>query len=283
MIKKYESFLFEMAAVKKTEIDHYLSLYDRQRSSSGLIGINDKFATKIKALSEYFDEFFTNLASNHNLNVDDDFKEMQKVMDRTGFTIDFIKKLFSEDVLKITHEHFPWFVRKHKLDELNGYIDVYLYKISELINVIDNWRPDLGGRGWPETAFESPEEIFIKYEYGYHKTSYGRLLMNQLDITEDDFKDNLANNFWRFYLDWNLNASKIISIMEEEEVRLSIRKGNKVILLAYEFWSMFDDFIKQGWQGIKTYEDFLDNLSKFLENRNFKNIEVENIVVEFEI
>lgn len=283
MIKKYESFLFEMAAVKKYEIDHYLSLDDRHKSSNGLIGINNKFASKIKALGEYFDQYFTSLASNHDLSVDVDFNEMQKIMDRTGFTIDFIKKLFSEDVLKVTREHFPWFVRKNALDEVNGYIDVYLYKISELIK--EDWRPELGGRGWGEYIFESIEEVFIKYSYGYHKTSYGRLFMEQLNITEDFFIEKIGNNFWRFYIEWNLNInmSKVINIMDDEGTKLSIIKDNKVILLAYEFWSMFDDFIKNDVKGVKTYEDFLDNLSKFLESRNFKNIEVENITVEFEI
>ena len=59
---------------------------------------------------------------------------------------------------------------------------------------LDYRRVELGGPGWGGMVDE-PEESIIRYSYGYHKTKYGQLMMEQLGITQEDFKEYASKGF----------------------------------------------------------------------------------------
>ena len=281
MIKKYDGFILEMAAIKPAVVDHYIEL----KNKKSIIETRDTWAKKIKSLSDYYDNYFSELASNHNLNVDDDFKEMQSLMDKTGFTIEVIKKLFSKEVCELTHEYFPFFIRKNRLDEINGYVDVYLYKIYELIYNHDGWKPQLGGWGWSEDALSTPEEVIIKYEYGYHKTSYGRLLLDKIDVSETEFLNKVSDSIWNAFIEENLpkNSSKIFKIIsEEEDLDLVTKRGDYTILNIYLFWSMFDEYItsEPSIGKVNNFEDFRSLFNNFLKSKKINIIEEDEIITK---
>ena len=197
MIKKYQQFLLEK--VKQSDFDRNFQKIDSHQKidqfdpelnseKSYMENLRNEFAKKIKGLSEYFDSFFSNLASS-NGNPEEDFEEMQKIIDKTGFTLDVIKKLFSKKVCQLTSEYFPYFIHQNRLDSINGYVDIYLYMINEKLEISKmtgvSHTVDLGGQGFDKDM--DAQEWIIKYAYGYHKTPYGKLFVKQLGLTPDQF------------------------------------------------------------------------------------------------
>lgn len=202
MIKKYEQFILEK--VKQSEFDTYF-----QRIYSGITSTSEQsymmrmrkdLANKIKGLSEYFESYFSNLASS-NGNPEEDFEEMQKIINKTGFTLNIIKKLFSKKVCELTSEYFPYFIHQNRLDTINGYVDIYLYMINEKLEIskmtgVDH-KIDLGGQGFEKSM--DAQEWIIKYAYGYHKTPYGQLFIKQLGLTPDQFVEYTFANIKEYF------------------------------------------------------------------------------------
>jgi hypothetical protein len=211
MIKKYEQFILEK--VKQTEFDTYFQRIDSHQKvdqftpelkneKSYMDRMRKDFANKIRNLSEYFDSFFSNLASS-NGDPNSDFEEMQRIIDKTGFTLDVIKKLFNKKVCQLTSEYFPYFIHQNRLDIINGYIDVYLYMINEKLEISKmtgvEHQIDLGGQGFDKSM--DSQEWIIKYAYGYHKTPYGQLFIKQLGLTPDQFVEYTFMNIKEYFDD----------------------------------------------------------------------------------
>ena len=197
MIKKYQQFLLEK--VKQSDFDRNFQKIDSfervevftpelKHEKEYMEKLRNEFARKIKGLSEYFDSWFSNLASSSG-DPEEDFNDMQKIIDKTGFTLDVIKKLFSKKVCESTGEYYPYFIHRNRLDTINGYIDVYLYMLDEKLEISEmtgvSHTVDLGGQGFDKDMDAS--EWIIKYAYGYHKTPYGKLFIKQLGLTPDQF------------------------------------------------------------------------------------------------
>ena len=211
MIKKYEQFILEK--VKQIEFDTYFQRIDSHQKvdqfttelkheKSYMDRMRKDFASKINGLSEYFESYFSNLASS-NGNPEEDFEEMQKIIDKTGFTLDVIKKLFNKKVCQLTSEYFPYFIHQNRLDIINGYIDVYLYMINEKLEISKmtgvEHQIDLGGQGFDKSM--DSQEWIIKYAYGYHKTPYGQLFIKQLGLTPDQFVEYTFMNIKEYFDD----------------------------------------------------------------------------------
>jgi len=197
MIKKYEQFILEKVNQKSFDnyfnnIDKFDNIAFRQRGMDSeveyMLNMRKEFAQKIKGLSEYFDSFFSNLASS-NGNPEEDFNDMQRIIDKTGFTLEVIKKLFSKKVCQLTSEYYPYFIHQNRLDTINGYIDVYLYMLDDKLKISETsgvqHSVDLGGQGFDKNM--DAQEWIIKYAYGYHKTPYGKLFIKNIGLTPDQF------------------------------------------------------------------------------------------------
>jgi hypothetical protein len=146
-----------------------------------------EFSDTIQTLAiRFFKKSFSSLASNIDSKPDEDFEEMQRMLNRAGFTLDMLKKLFNPIVSVFTSQDFHEFIERNSLDEKNGYIDIYLYKLNEKLDL--NTTVYLGGEGWGYALETEPEEEYvIKYSYGYHKTPYGKLFLDQMGISKDEF------------------------------------------------------------------------------------------------
>ena len=146
-----------------------------------------EFGDSIKSLSErFFRSSFSGLAQNINSNPEQDVEEMQRILNRAGFTIEILKKLFNPVISVFTSESFARFIETNSLDDENGYVDIYLYKLNEQLDL--NTTVFLGGAGWGDALNDNPEEEYVvKYSYGYHKTPYGKLFLEQIGISKDEF------------------------------------------------------------------------------------------------
>jgi len=111
-----------------------------------------------------------------------DFIELQKDIDESGWNLNSIVNLFQNKVSPINFEDF---IHSYGLDSKNGMVDIYLYKLSEQLGM-DADIVELGGGGWSEYA-TNEEEVLIRYSYGYHHTKYGELMLKQAGISKENF------------------------------------------------------------------------------------------------
>ena len=170
-----------------------------------------------------------------NTNPEEDYKEMQNLMDRRGWDIQSIKNLFSTKVDEICGYGIGDFVKGKKTDkfnniltklntqrintsilsnigdpfvnflnEQNGHTDIYLYFTFKQLGLNPDFI-DLGGEGW--STYTDKEEIIIRYRYGYHHTKYGQMMLKQMNYTQEEFKEraleklqDLIFDEWHFRL-----------------------------------------------------------------------------------
>lgn len=211
----------------------------------------DDFFESILSLDRFYGSSFSRLAGS-GYNPDEDFDEMQKMLNRAGFTLDVIGKLFNPAVSIFLHQDFNNFVESG-LDDKSGYIDMYLYKLNEKFNL--NTTVWLGGYGWGDYLNDQPEEEYIvKYAYGYHKTKYGKMFLEQMKISREDFidrayeylKDYLKENVYpRIYSDIK-NMAQVGYASKITEINLEIDKyiildDDRFIIRYLEMCNDFND------------------------------------------
>jgi hypothetical protein len=150
-------------------------------------------------------------------NPEEDYKELQSLMDKKGWDIQSIKNLFSNKVNKLCGYGIAKFVRGERteefqevidelenqgvskekiedinepfgsdLDSQNGHTDIYLYFLFKELGLNPNFI-SLGGEGW--ASYNEQDEMYIRYRYGYHQTKYGQLMLNQIGYTIEQFKE----------------------------------------------------------------------------------------------
>jgi hypothetical protein len=199
---------------------------------------------------------FSTLCKREDQDPEEDYKEYQKEMDAKGFTFDVIKEIFSKEADKIVGK---WasdsgdrdiFVELHQssLEEINGDIDTYLYFTVKRLG-LDYKKIELGGPGWSGIE-DYPEEAIIRYSYGYHKTKYGQLMMEQLGITQEDFEEYASKGFcielinnWHYFFSCKMEdfviieedrivifTKKLADYLKEDNVDMSIEDVNEKLI-----------------------------------------------------
>jgi hypothetical protein len=182
-IKKYSQFIKENVESPN------------QKSRTELLRLREEFRDKLNELSDYKPDLgiagtnFSSMCKWEDVDLEEDFKKLQNVVDKHGYTIDTIKELFSQKANEICRQNFKDFVEnrnfleykyREPLDEKNGNVDFYLYKISEIVFNPSNYRPLLGGDEWSFGRNQlDKEEFMIRFAYGYHQTKYGQLYIEQ--------------------------------------------------------------------------------------------------------
>jgi len=187
-VVEYRNFMLSDVLSKTEESDFHLLRNQLKEYRNG-------FYDSIKDLYG-FSKSFSKLACS-NRNPDSDFEEIQKVLNRGGFTLDVIGKLFNSVVSVFLSQNFHQFISSG-LDDQNGYVDLYLYKLNEKLDL--NTTVWLGGGGWGDSLRDNPDEEFmIKYAYGYHKTPYGKLFLEQIQMSKEEFVET-AYQYLKDYL-----------------------------------------------------------------------------------
>lgn len=204
---------------------------------------------------------YSDLASGYK-DPDEDFNRIQSEIEKRGFTLEVIGLLFSDDVNKKIGD-FKSFIRKYDLDNSNGEIDIYLYKINEKLNL--GTQVFLGGEGWasfindPDTE-ELGYEVIIKYAYGYHKTNYGELVLKQSGFNKtEDFIE------WTFE---NLKRNIVSEITDDTYRGKKIKvEGIDEILKVDDFESLLNKhFVENDNQLLFMIEEFFDDVYSKVKN-----------------
>lgn len=262
MIKKYYQFILEKVNQSQFDIN-FQKIDSHQRvevftpelkhEKEYMEKLRNEFAKKIEGLSEYFDSHFSNLASSGG-NPEEDFNEMQRIIDKTGFTLDIIKKLFSKKVCQSTSEYYPYFIHKNHLDTINGYIDVYLFMLNEKLDISEmtgvKHNIDLGGQGFDKSM--GANEWIVKYAYGYHKTPYGKLFIKQLELTPEQFIETTFTYMKEYFI-------------EEMNTNLSYELSHKI----YFDWGKYLQSDDDGF--IIYYSDIVNDIDKLESLKTLKS------------
>jgi len=73
---------------------------------------------------------------------------------------------------------------------LNAYVDIILYNLDNNYNV----------GGYPDDVESHFEEILVKYRYGYHQTTYGRIFLKRYWGSVENFVEKYAKNIIKIFI-----------------------------------------------------------------------------------
>lgn len=265
MIKRYKNFISESvdSFEKKQEIELF----------------RDRFYTAILEIEE--GTSFSVLCKRRNADPYSDYSNMQKEMDDLGFSLTTIKNLFSDEFNELSGLDIFEFISQRSLDGISGNVDIYLYYTIEKLG-LDKNRYELGGYGWSsiidDTNIDSIDESIIRYGYGYHKTKYGKLMLENCGISEDTFKRNVHLGLSKEIIN---NWSSIF--ITEPWTRYnyenkSYYKMEKFVIIEEDRFIIFtkklsDAIIEESDEPI-TQEEVTESFVNFLESYDFHDYDV---------
>jgi hypothetical protein len=216
-LKKYNDFINEELTAHPRLSDSYLkSNLDINNAEIFLILRSNFYDGIVHITDDLRPRSFSDMCKKDS-NPEEDYKELQSLMDKKGWDIQSIKNLFSNKVDKLCGYSIAKFVRGERteefqevidelenkgvskrkledisepfgsdLDQQNGHTDIYLYFLFKELGL----NPDfisLGGEGW--ASYGDSDELFIRYRYGYHQTKYGQMMLKQIGYTIEQFKE----------------------------------------------------------------------------------------------
>ena len=193
-LKRYNSFINESLVAKpklsKSQLDFIVSRAILKVPGTGRESISelrDDFNDSVINMSDFFPGYFSDMCKKKDSNPEGDYQEMQKLLDKKGWNFESIKNLFSEEANKLVDSDFvDWFNSSGQLGGKNGHCDVYLYFTAKNLGLDPN-QISLGGDGWAN--YNEGDELWIRYSYGYHQTKYGQLMLDQIGLTIEEFRD----------------------------------------------------------------------------------------------
>ncbi len=216
-LKKYNDFINEELTAPPKLNDSYLkSNLDGNNAEIFLILRSNFYDRIVNMTDDLHPRSFSDMCKKDS-NPEEDYKELQSLMDKKGWDIQSIKNLFSNKVDKLCGYGIAKFVRgertedfqevfsklkkqgvsKEKLDDIdepfgsyldqqNGHCDIYLYFTFKELGLNSDFI-GLGGEGW--ASHNDGDEMYIRYRYGYHQTKYGQLMLKQMGYTIKQFRE----------------------------------------------------------------------------------------------
>jgi hypothetical protein len=216
-LKKYNDFINEELTAHPRLSDSYLkSNLDGNNAEIFLILRSNFYDRIVNMTDDLHPRSFSDMCKKDS-NPEEDYKELQSLMDKKGWDIQSIKNLFSNKVDKLCGYGIAKFVRgertedfqevfsklkkqgvsKEKLDDIddpfksdldqqNGHCDIYLYFTFKELGLNSDFI-GLGGEGW--ASHNDGDEMYIRYRYGYHQTKYGQLMLKQTGYTIEQFRE----------------------------------------------------------------------------------------------
>ena len=273
-LKKYTEFINEeLTAKEKLSNAELSSIEGRNDNVEKFLILRYKFWDNIIDMTEDLRPRSFSDMCKRNTNPEEDYKELQSLMDKKGWDIQSIKNLFSSQVDEIcgygigdlvegkTTDKFRSILAKlnsqrvntsnvstnlsniqdpfrDPLNQQNGHTDIYLYFTFKQLGL----NPDfigLGGEGW--STFTDKEEIIIRYRYGYHHTKYGQMMLKQMNYTQEEFREKALESLQEIIFDeWH---SRLFSFYKETKKDVKdIREVSRFIdSLKLEEYSIIED------------------------------------------
>jgi hypothetical protein len=310
--KKYLEFIKEELTANPKLSDSELSSrvegVGRKDNEEKLLILRSKFWNSIIDMTEDLTpRSFSDMCKKYS-NPEEDWNEMQSLMDKKGWDIQSIKNLFSPKVDQICGYSIEDLVKGEKtdkfksiltklntqgintsilrniedpfrnpsLDQQNGHCDIYLYFTFKQLGL----NPDfirLGGEGWAD--YDGEDELFIRYSYGYHKTSYGKLMLKQIGMSEEEFANKALVNL-ESHIDENMYdiffgggfGKEVTTFMRDAKLKdFSIIEDDRFVVYVHEISDYINKELKDRGSN-KSYkgEDVVAAFTKYLDKLGLK-------------
>lgn len=241
-IKKYTEFINEeLTANPKLSDVELKSIEGRNDNEEKFLLLRYKFWYNIIDMTvDLRPRSFSDMCKIKN-NPEEDYKELQSLMDKKGWDIQSIKNLFSTEVDEVCGYGIGDLVRgkitdkfrsiltklntqgisksilsnmedpfrNNTLDQQNGHCDIYLYFTFKQLGLNQDFI-ELGGEGW--STYTDKEEIIIRYRYGYHHTKYGQMMLKQMNYTQEEFREKALESLQDFISEcWSTSLYEFIN------------------------------------------------------------------------
>jgi len=294
MIKKYQKFLEELTiTMELNPQEAFRSFVEILNMVIRKLRDDSKNGEVLNGLSSYSDvakqkrkwnKNWTSFTILEQPDPEDNFKQINDLMSKKGWNFEVVKQLISE---------FPnfWHEISHAIRPDPGedierlsvcaVVDYYLYKLSE-----GKWQ--LGGQTWgikPDDSDRFPDpytnEVLFKVGYGWHKTPYGQLFINQM-FKERGIKGFLekalyyAPKFIGDLLSRSLGyAEESLYDLDEEEgfSDCFTVEGGSCYIETDTLWEFLKDTVVH--KKLK-YKSFIDLIKKKAEEDGFKTLYTKN-------
>lgn len=268
-LKKYTEFLSESFGNEILSNGKFKSIDTKQ-----LLILRKKFRTDLDDLHGDYSSKFSDLAKREHGDPDGDYIEMCRFMGKNGWGKESIRNLFSKEadnrckydfwdfisgsptpefnvhINQESYEDYNVFEGGESPDSMSGYIDLYLLKISEELK-LKGGKVYLGGEGWSEFSGSGDpghdgNEYMIRAAYGYHQTNYGKMLLDQIGLTKEEFLEKAFKDFiswfdtkWSDVLTINRKYRNISTGMKISD--FSILEEDRMIIFSKEI----SDYVKK--------------------------------------
>jgi hypothetical protein len=181
----------------------------------------EKFIKDFKGLIEEYGKFsgpekffvknYSKLAQDHSITVEEDLEVIESDLYDLGWDEKTLSKLFGKFELKITDD---------LMDDCIGAFDCFLYK----------WT----GGDFPLAGYslnlKDTDDIMVKFSYGWHQTSFGKLFLEQNDALENFHE--IATN--ALYSEIKFVFDRIV--VHAADVRQTLNKSQQMDGLREKFY-----------------------------------------------
>jgi hypothetical protein len=239
--------------------------------------LRDDFEESVINMADFFPGWFSDMCKRKDANPEEDYQEMQKLLDKKGWNFESIKNLFSEEANKLVDKDFMgWFNSSGQIGSQNGHCDVYLYFTAKNLG-LNTDIVSLGGDGWAN--YNEGDEMYIRYRYGYHQTKYGQLMLDQIGYTVEQFREEALVYLQQDIEDnWiemiSLSVMKVKSFSDKDSARKSNFLKSAIQIKDYTlveddrmiiYTNEMADAINKAFPDTTTSEDMSAGIVKYLE------------------
>jgi len=226
MIKKtFEDFILmlEGNSPKQSSLDN-----DTLENNTGLWIKNKEFLHKFHgALKELPSPSWTDIAKSgrRSLDPEEAWHYIHNELKAVGLTWQDVKN--NKDVILGNLECYS---------SLNAYVDIILYNLDDSYNV----------GGWSVDVESDFDEILVKYRYGYHQTTYGRIFLKRYWGSVENFIEKYAKNILKLFINQTgcIDRADLEDTIEEIDVNKGFIDWKDGILTLY--FEAFYESIKHG-------------------------------------
>lgn len=250
MIKKtFEDFILmlEGNSAKKSSLDN-----DTLEYNTRLWNKNKEFLHKFHgSLEELPSPSWTDIAKSGRRTLDSEeaWHDIHSELKSAGLTWQDVKD--NKDVILDNIDCYS---------SLNAYVDIILYNLDSNYNV----------GGWSDDVVSDFEEIAVKYRYGYHQTTYGRIFLKRYWGSVEEFIEKYAKNILKLFIQETgcIDIGDLKDTMEEIEENKGFIDWKDGILTVY--LEAFYESIKHGIVSAQVHKYFSLTL-KQLDYEKFKS------------
>ena len=148
---------------------------------------------------------------------------------------------------------------------LNAYVDIILYNLNTNYNV----------GGYSVDVESDFEEILVKYQYGYHQTTYGRIFLKRYWGSVENFIEKYAKNILKIFIENTgcIDSADLKDILQELDEYEGLIDWKDGILKIY--FEHFYEISSHGIVSAQVHKLDYEKFKEFFMNWSATNDELE--------